>query len=101
MTHDLEFAGTLILAFAAVAVFAAPAALAAESPDATTVIRYLAPKVGMYQIELEKTSAVGYINAFAWIPPSGLTVTAVTKTTGGSCGVVENEIRCRGANFGS
>ena len=92
-------ARTLILTFAAIAVFAAPAALAA-SPDATTVIRYLAPKAGQYQIELENTSGVGYINAFAWVPPSGLTVTAVTKTSGGRCNVVENEIRCTGAKRG-
>src|SRR5580765_724129 len=93
-------ARTLILTFAAIAVFAAPAALAAESPDATTVIRYLAPKQGKYQIELENTSGVGYINAFAWVPPAGLSVTAVTKTSGGRCNVVENEIHCTGAKRG-
>jgi len=92
-------ASRLILAFAAIAVFAAPAALAA-SPDATTVIRYLAPKAGIYQIELENTSAVGYINTFAWIPPAGLTVTAVTKTTGGRCHLVGNEIDCTGGKHG-
>src|SRR5215470_15202332 len=92
-------ARTLILTFAAIAMFAAPAALAA-SPDATTVVRYLAPKAGKYQIELENTSGVGYINAFAWVPPTGLTVTAVTKTTGGRCSVVQNEIRCSGAKRG-
>jgi hypothetical protein len=89
----------IILTFAAITMFAAPAALAA-SPDATTVIRYLAPKQGKYQIELENTSGVGYINTFAWVPPSGLTVTAVTKTSGGRCNVVENEIHCSGGKHG-
>jgi hypothetical protein len=92
-------ARTLILAVAALALFAVPTALAA-GPDATTVIRYLAPKAGKYQIELENTSSIGYIDAFAWIPPAGLTVTAVTRTAGGRCRLTESEIDCTGAGRG-
>jgi hypothetical protein len=92
-------ARTLIPIFAALAAFAAPAALAAD-PDASTVVRYLSPKAGVYQIELQNTSTVGYINTFAWVPPTGLTVTAVTGTTGGRCRVAQGEIQCVGARHG-
>ena len=58
--------------------FAAPAALA--SIDATTIMRPLNPMAGKYQVEVENTSDIGYINTFNWVPPSQLTITAITSS---------------------
>jgi hypothetical protein len=88
-------ARTFFLTIAAIAMFAAPAALAA-APDATMIVRYLAPQSGKYQLEIQNTSEIGFINTFDWVPPAGLTVTAVTKTNGGTCQLASNTITCRG-----
>jgi hypothetical protein len=37
----------------------------------------------MYQLEVQNTSGIGYINAFSWDPPVNLTITAVTSSEGG------------------
>ena len=83
-------ARTLILTVAAIAMLAGPAAAFAAGPDATTVVRYLAPKAGKYQLEIENTSGVGFITGLAWVPPDGLTVTTLTRTTGGTCHLASN-----------
>jgi hypothetical protein len=87
---------TLILTLAALTAFAAQAAQA-MGPDADTTIRYMAPKSGQYQLTIVNTSSVGYINAVDWVPPSGLTVTAVKNTVGGKCRLASNVISCSGA----
>jgi hypothetical protein len=45
---------------------------------------------------VENTSGVGYIDAFNWVPPTNLTVTGVTSSEGGKCGLVGGDIRCSG-----
>ena len=50
--------------------------------DAVTVFRFLDPSIGKYQIEIENTSGIGFINTFTWNPPPGMTITAVTSTEG-------------------
>jgi hypothetical protein len=53
--------------------------------DAVTIIRFLDPVRGLYQIEVDNTSGIGYINTFDWVPPPNMTVTAITSTQGGHC----------------
>ena len=90
----------LILTVAAIAALAAPAAALAASDDASTTIRYLSPKTGKYQIVVVNTSNVGFIKTFNWVPPQGLTITALTKTVGGTCRLAQNVISCSGGKFG-
>jgi hypothetical protein len=89
----------IFLALAALAALVAPAALAA-GPDADAIVRYLAPKGGLYQLEVENTSDIGYIKSFDWTAPAGLTITAIRKTTGGTCRMAENGFSCVGAERG-
>src|SRR5262249_1621433 len=60
--------------------------------DALTVFRFLDPSADKYQIEVDNTSGVGYINSFNWVPPPGLTITAITSTEGGHCTLVPNPV---------
>jgi hypothetical protein len=63
--------------------------------DADTVVRTVSP--GHYELLIDNTSGIGYIKGFRWTPPTGWTVTAVTKTSGGKCHVVGNgDIVCSG-----
>jgi hypothetical protein len=55
--------------------------------DADTVVHFLDPMRGLYQIEVFNTSGIGYINTFDWVPPPGMTVTAITSTSGGHCAI--------------
>jgi hypothetical protein len=64
------------------------------SADAVTVVRWVSP--GTYQLDVQNTSGIGYINQFTWNPPANLTVTAVTSTEGGKCGLVGGSIQCNG-----
>ena len=89
----------LILTVGAIAAFAAPSALAGVS-DATTIVRYLSPQAGTYQLEVENTSGIGYINSFTWASPGKLQITTLTHTVGGSCQLVSNTIVCTGAKQG-
>jgi len=89
----------LILTIGAVAAFAAPQALAA-GPDATTIVRYVDLKHGRYQLEVENTSGIGYINSFTWDSPGQLQLTAVTSVFGGRCHIAEDQIVCAGAKQG-
>src|SRR5579872_2365900 len=49
--------------------------------DAVAVVRWVSP--GLYQLDVQNTSGIGYINTFSWSPPIGLTITAVTSAEGG------------------
>jgi hypothetical protein len=68
--------------------------------DAITVIRFLDPKAGLYQIEVDNTSDIGFINTFNWVPPAGMTITAVTSSEGGRCRLANGNIVCTGAKKG-
>ncbi len=65
-----------------------------------TVFRFLDPTIGKYQIEVENTSGIGYINTFTWTPPPGMTITAVTSTEGGHCHLAGADISCVGGKKG-
>ncbi len=65
--------------------------------DASTVMRYLDPHAGKYQLVIFNTSGIGYINSVNWLPPAGLTVTAITGVTGGTCRLDQGDIACDAA----
>jgi hypothetical protein len=88
----------LALAFFAVSVEVAaavdPNTLGKGSADAVTVVRWIGPQT--YQLDVQNTSGIGYINQFTWTPPTNLTVTAVTSTEGGHCSLSGGAIVCNG-----
>jgi hypothetical protein len=49
-----------------------------------------------YEIVVQNASAIGSINAFTWNAPPGLTITAVSKSTGASCSLASGVISCQG-----
>ena len=51
---------------------------------------------GRYQLDVQNTSGIGYINQFTWVPPPNLLVTAVTSSEGGKCLLVGGSIQCNG-----
>ena len=85
-------------AAAATSAAAAPAVdpntLGRASADVVAIVRWVSP--GSYQLEVENTSGIGYINAFSWDPPVNLTITAVTSSEGGKCTLEGGSIECTG-----
>ncbi len=57
----------------------------ADNTDATSVLRLLGP--GKYELEIQNTSRIGYIDSFRWVPPPKLTITAITSSSRGKCQV--------------
>jgi len=52
---------------------------------------------GRYRLEVQNTSAIGFVNSFTWTPPPGLTITAVTHASGGDCALApKGNISCTG-----
>ena len=68
--------------------------------DAVTIVRFLDPMRGLYQIEVDNTSGIGYINTFDWVPPPNMTITAITSTEGGHCALNNGNISCVGGKKG-
>jgi hypothetical protein len=79
---------------AAPAAGVAPETLPKGAADAVSVFRWIGP--GQYQLDVQNTSGIGYIDTFNWVPPVNLTVTAVTSTVGGHCSLVGGDIQCSG-----
>jgi hypothetical protein len=71
-----------------------PNTLGKGSADAVTVVTWLSP--GKYMLDVQNTSGIGFINQFTWVPPLGLTITAVTSSEGGRCSLVGGNIQCNG-----
>jgi hypothetical protein len=71
-----------------------PNTLGRGAGDAVVIVRWLSP--GLYQLDVQNTSGIGYINQFVWTPPAGLTVTAITSAEGGKCRLVSGDIECNG-----
>ena len=71
-----------------------------ENGDAVTVITVLDQSKGLYQLLIQNTSGIGFINTFNWVPPAGFTVTAVTSSEGGRCTVSNGDISCTGGGKG-
>lgn len=68
--------------------------------DAETVLRYLNVFAGKYELVIYNTSGIGYINSVNWLPPNGMTVTAITGSSGGSCILDSGDISCTAAGQG-
>jgi hypothetical protein len=64
-----------------------------NSTDANWTLRWLGS--GKYELLVQNTSGIGYINSFDWSPPLGMTLTKVTSSPGGKCSVVQNDIACK------
>ena len=89
--------GATRVATGAAATAAAPVdadTLPIGSASAVTVVRWISPH--RYQLDVQNTSAIGYINSFSWIPPTEMTVVAVTSSQGGRCSMTGGGIRCSG-----
>lgn len=71
-----------------------PNTLGRGSGDAVVIVRWLAPNA--YQLDVQNTSGIGYIDQFVWTPPIGMTVTAVTSSEGGKCSLTGGNIECNG-----
>lgn len=71
-----------------------PNAVSRGSADAVTVVSWIAPKT--YQLDVQNTSGIGFIDEFTWSPPVGLTITAIKSTEGGKCSLVGADIQCKG-----
>jgi hypothetical protein len=71
-----------------------PNALGKGAADAVTVVRWVSP--GTYELDVQNTSGIGYINEFTWVPPASLTVTAIESAQGGKCQLVGGNIQCNG-----
>jgi hypothetical protein len=66
-----------------------------STTDDSEVLRSLGN--GKYQLVVGNTSGIGLINSFRWTPPAGLTITAVTKVSGGRCELSKDgSISCSG-----
>jgi hypothetical protein len=63
-----------------------------DESDSLTIFRFLDPAAGKYQVEVDNTSGIGYINSFNWVPPPGLTITAITSSSGGRCTLAPNPV---------
>jgi hypothetical protein len=73
-----------------------------NATDAVTIIRFLDPMGSppKYQLEVENTSGIGYINTFNWVPPASMTITAITSSEGGRCILTNGHIACKGGQKG-
>jgi hypothetical protein len=65
--------------------------------DDLTVVRPLGKK-GRFQLYVENTSGIGFINAFTWHPPPGWTIQKLTSIKGADCALrADGTIHCNGS----
>jgi hypothetical protein len=62
--------------------------------DAITTVTWLEP--GKFEIRVTNTSGIGWINTFQWVPPPGVTITAITSSEYGKCSLSGGNIECTG-----
>jgi hypothetical protein len=79
---------------ASTAAKADPNTLGKGAADAVSVVRWVSP--GIYELDVQNTSGIGFINQFTWTPPAALTITGISKTEGGKCSLVGGNIQCNG-----
>lgn len=65
---------------------------AKQGNDAVVVVRQLPH--GHYELLVQNTSGIGWIDSFQWVPPAGMRVTAITKSSLGKCSVAAGAISC-------
>jgi hypothetical protein len=49
-----------------------------------------------YELDVQDASAIGVIDKFTWSAPPGLTITAVTGSSGATCSLASGAISCSG-----
>jgi hypothetical protein len=69
-----------------------PDELPEAGSDTNTVVRRL--RNNHYELTVTNTSDIGFINSFTWLPPSQVTITAVTDSSSGNCQLSSNNITC-------
>jgi hypothetical protein len=79
----LPLAATAALVFGAAPNASTPP-IRVDEPYAM-VVRVLDESAGKYQVEIENENPTLFVSSFNWIPPSGMTVTAITSSIGGRC----------------
>jgi hypothetical protein len=62
--------------------------------DAQSSLRSLGKQ--RYELVIENTSGIGFINALSWAPPAGMQLIRVLTARGGRCEVVSGKISCQG-----
>jgi hypothetical protein len=92
---------TLLAALAALgALFAATGAVAGNplrvDTPYTMTLRVLDDVAGKYEVEIDNTNPGRLITGFVWSPPTGMSVTTVNQTIGGTCQVAAGGITCKG-----
>lgn len=65
---------------------------AKQGNDAVVVVRQLSNQ--SYELLVQNTSGIGYINSFQWVPPVGMTITKITKVSTGHCNLAAGDISC-------
>ncbi len=71
-----------------------PDTLAKQGSDANWSLRWLGN--GKFQLFIQSTSGLGYIDSFDWVAGIGMKITAITSTSGGKCTLLNREIACVG-----
>jgi hypothetical protein len=74
-----------------------PDTYAKGGADGAWVIRALGND--RYELTVQNTSRVGYIETFDWRPPVGATVKTVGKSSAGSCALVGELVHCDGLHL--
>jgi len=71
-----------------------PDTLGKQGSDANWSLRWLGN--GKYELLIQSTSGLGYIDSFDWVPGLGMHITAITSTVGGKCKLQSGSIACTG-----
>jgi hypothetical protein len=67
---------------------------AASSPQFSSTILSLGGD--RYQLTVTNGSDLGFLNSFTWVHPPQLRITAVTKSSAGTCRLVDGNVACTG-----
>lgn len=65
---------------------------AKQGNDAVVVVRQFTNQ--RYELLVQNTSGIGWINTFEWVPPPGMKVTKITRVSAGQCKLVAGDISC-------
>jgi hypothetical protein len=60
--------------------------------DVAWVIRSLGND--RFELSIQNTSRIGYLETFDWRPPSGDTIESVTESSSGSCSLTDGQLHC-------
>jgi hypothetical protein len=86
----------------AAALMLAHQSAAARRPDATALERgelaaaWVVKELGRdrFELSVQNTSMIGYIDGFEWRPASGDAVVSVVSASAGRCSIVDRRLRC-------